>query len=67
MTTVKEEYKISEEEALRAFLTFRSFSSDKQAFAIAFINGMELQRKLDKAEKQEMKVKKEQFTKTAEQ
>lgn len=40
--------KINEKEVIRAFLTFRSFSSDKQAFAIAFVNGMEFQRSLDK-------------------
>lgn len=39
--------KINEEEAVRAFLMFRSFPSDKQAFAIAFMNGMEFQRSLD--------------------
>lgn len=43
----KEDYKINEEEAVRAFLMFRSFPSDKQAFAIAFMNGMEFQRSLD--------------------
>lgn len=39
--------KINEEEAVRAFLMFRSFPSDKQAFAIAFMNGMEFQRSMD--------------------
>lgn len=51
---VKEKnYKINEEEAVRTFLTFRSFSSDKQAFAIAFMNGMEFQRRLDSTENTE--------------
>lgn len=40
-------YKINEEEVVKAFLVFRNYSPDKQAFAIAFINGMEFQRKLD--------------------
>lgn len=46
----EKKHKINEEEAVRVFLAFRKFSSDKQAFAIAFINGMEFQRKLDSAE-----------------
>lgn len=43
----KEDYKINEEEAVRAFLMFRSFPPDKQAFAVAFMNGMEFQRSMD--------------------
>ena len=45
----KENNQINEEEVVRAFLMFRNFSADKQAFAIAFINGMEFQKQLDKA------------------
>lgn len=40
---------INEEEVVKTFLMFRNFSPDKQAFAIAFMNGMEFQRSLDKA------------------
>ena len=43
----EKKYKINEEEVVKAFLVFRNYSPDKQAFAIAFINGMEFQRKLD--------------------
>lgn len=43
----EKEHKINEEEAVRAFLAFKKYPPDKQAFAIAFINGMEFQRKLD--------------------
>ncbi len=46
----KEDKQINEEEAIRVFLMFRSFPTDKQAFAIAFINGMEFQKKLDGTE-----------------
>ncbi|MCI8747933.1 MAG: hypothetical protein HFH67_08725 [Lachnospiraceae bacterium] len=48
----EKKHKISEEEAVKAFLVFRNFPSEKQAFAIAFINGMEFQRELDNAKKQ---------------
>lgn len=47
LTEEKKDYKIDEEEAVRAFLMFRSFPADKQALAIAFINGMEFQKSLD--------------------
>ncbi len=43
----EKKHKINEEEVVKAFLVFRNYSPDKQAFAIAFINGMEFQRKLD--------------------
>lgn len=44
----KENNKVNEEEVVKAFLMFRNFSADKQAFAIAFVNGMEFQQSLDK-------------------
>lgn len=45
----KENNQVNEEEVVKAFLMFRNFSADKQAFAIAFINGMEFQKQLDGA------------------
>ena len=46
----KQDYSINEEEVIKAFLIFHGFSPDKQAFAIAFINGMEFQRRLDETQ-----------------
>lgn len=43
--------KIDEEEFVRAFLKFRSFSPEKQAYAIAFMNGMEFQKNMSEAKK----------------
>ncbi len=49
---VKEKkHKINEEEVIKAFLVFRNFPIEKQAFAIAFVNGMEFQRRLDSTER----------------
>ncbi|MFG6329266.1 MAG: hypothetical protein K1W06_07325 [Lachnospiraceae bacterium] len=45
--TKEKNYKINEEEVIKAFLIFRNFSLDEQAFAVAFVNGMKFQRKLD--------------------
>ncbi len=48
LKVIKEKkHKINEEEVIKAFLVFRNFPIEKQAFAIAFMNGMEFQRKLD--------------------
>ncbi len=44
----REERRINEEEAVKAFVKFRSFSADKQACAIAFMNGMEFQKSISK-------------------
>ncbi len=49
MNEEKDRQPINEDEVIRAFIKFRSFSPDKQNFAIAFINGMEFQRSLDEA------------------
>ena len=46
----EKKHKVNEEEVIKAFLVFRNFPLEKQAFAIAFINGMEFQRKLDSTE-----------------
>ena len=45
----KDEQSINEEEAVRAFMRFRSFLTEKQAFAIAFMKGMDFQRSLYEA------------------
>lgn len=47
----KDMEKIDEEEFVRAFLKFRSFSPEKQAYAIAFMNGMEFQKNMSEAKK----------------
>lgn len=47
----KDNYQVNEEETLKAFLRFRSYSEDKQAFAIAFLNGMEFQKNISEAKK----------------
>ena len=51
----EKKYKINEEEVVKAFLVFRNYSPDKQAFAIAFMNGMEFQRRLDSTENTEIR------------
>lgn len=49
MNKEKIDLHIDEGEAVRAFLTFRSFPADKQVFALAFMNGMDFQKKISEA------------------
>lgn len=42
----KDNFQVNEEETIKAFLRFRNYSADKQAFAIAFLNGMEFQKSI---------------------
>lgn len=42
----KGNYQIDEENAVKAFLRFRSYPTDKQAIAIAFLDGMEFQKSI---------------------
>ncbi len=44
-----EEYRIDEEEIVRAFIKFQSYTAEEQAYAIAFINGMNFQKSVSEA------------------
>lgn len=44
-----EEYRIDEEEIVRAFMKFRNYPAEEQAYAIAFINGMNFQKSVSEA------------------